>query len=503
MILRLALVLLITPSTFAASLVSSVAASLKSRGDAPVITMSVCGAGRASPAVVCEALGLSSGSGCTLVDAPTPLALLDSSDEGADGATAAAAADVLALEVRFADLVERTAHGLGQLQPLLQRSVRLRDLRPQPKLLLLTVTDYDASAVSEAEVQAFAQAQIEELVSALSLPAEEPALTAADLLQLHCFFLPSKTASPDGYESALSKLGDALTNDASSSYLLSDSKWMQQASKVVATVGQAAERAPAAPPSASPAEGQAAYQCGLLAEAAARGFQKGASALRKAADGTLVRACLTLSSLAPFKLSIVAISRSPSPFLLVFAQLPDFGDQASALVNDAVARFDADAATFKGVAPVGAARSALAEQLQRALYGPFRKQLAVLQRMTLSKFRAKVSATKPSADIEAQLKILLDEAKAAFDTSAKSLLPPGVRWTYSYERQSVLESMADTAKSHVETLQVQGLYLSTKNNNLPIDFAAHWLLPHPFGRDSRYDPSRRTTCRRTSRRRRR
>ena len=289
MILRLALVLLITPSTFAASLVSSVAASLKSRGDAPVITMSVCGAGRASPAVVCEALGLSSGSGCTLVDAPTPLALLDSSDEGADGATAAAAADVLALEVRFADLVERTAHGLGQLQPLLQRSVRLRDLRPQPKLLLLTVTDYDASAVSEAEVQAFAQAQIEELVSALSLPAEEPALTAADLLQLHCFFLPSKTASPDGYESALSKLGDALTNDASSSYLLSDSKWMQQASKVVATVGQAAERAPAAPPSASPAEVHAAYQCGLLAEAAAREFQKGASALRKAADGTLVR----------------------------------------------------------------------------------------------------------------------------------------------------------------------------------------------------------------------
>ena len=317
MILRLALVLLITPSTFAASLVSSVAASLKSRGDAPVITMSVCGAGRASPAVVCEALGLSSGSGCTLVDAPTPLALLDSSDEGADGATAAAAAGVLALEVRFADLVERTAHGLGQLQPLLQRSVRLRDLRPQPKLLLLTVTDYDASAVSEAEVQAFAQAQIEELVSALSLPAEEPALTAADLLQLHCFFLPSKTASPDGYESALSKLGDALTNDASSSYLLSDSKWMQQASKVVATVGQAAERAPAAPPSASPAEVHAAYQCGLLAEAAAREFQKGASALRKAADGTLVRAAPhAASSLAPLKLSIV--SPFPAHPLLFF-----------------------------------------------------------------------------------------------------------------------------------------------------------------------------------------
>lgn len=37
-------------------------------------------------------------------------------------------------------------------------------------------------------------------------------------------------------------------------------------------------------------------------------------------------------------------------------------------------------------------------------------------------------------------------------------------------------------------LQVQGLYLSTKSSKIPIDMAAHWLLPHPFGRDSRYDP---------------
>ena len=99
-----------------------------------------------------------------------------------------------------------------------------------------------------------------------------------------------------------------------------------------------------------------------------------------------------------------------------------------------------------------------------------------------------VSATKPSVEIEAQLKSLLDEATAAFDTSASALLPSGVRWTYAYERASVVESMADLAKSHVQTLQVQGLYLSKENNQLPVDFSAHWLLPHPFGRDSRYDP---------------
>jgi len=157
-------------------------------------------------------------------------------------------------------------------------------------------------------------------------------------------------------------------------------------------------------------------------------------------------------------------------------------------VEQATARFDADAAPFKSATPVSAARAALAEQLQRALYGPYRKQLAALQRMTLSKFNAKVQGQKPTADVEEQLALLVKEALAAFDASAQGLLPSGVRWTYSYERASVLTAMREAAALHVQTLQVQGLYLSKAGHSIPVDFAAHWLLPHPFGRDSRSDP---------------
>jgi len=77
---------------------------------------------------------------------------------------------------------------------------------------------------------------------------------------------------------------------------------------------------------------------------------------------------------------------------------------------------------------------------------------------------------------------------AAFDASAVGLLPSGVRWTYTYERASVLTAMREAAALHVQTLQVQGLYLSKAGHSIPVDFAAHWLLPHPFGRDSRSDP---------------
>ena len=49
----------------------------------------------------------------------------------------------------------------------------------------------------------------------LALPAEEAALTSAELLQLKCFFLPSKAHAPDAYEQRLASLRDALTADGS------------------------------------------------------------------------------------------------------------------------------------------------------------------------------------------------------------------------------------------------------------------------------------------------
>ena len=113
-------------------------------------------------------------------------------------------------------------------------------------------------------------------------------------------------------------------------------------------------------------------------------------------------------------------------------------------------------------------------------------QLAALQRQTLSKFRAKLGGQKPAADIELTLNALVAETMKAFDGMATNLVPAGSRWTYEYERRSVYEAIDEMVKLHVNTLQVQGLYLSKAGHRMPEDFSAHWLLPHPFGRDSRF-----------------
>jgi len=440
--------MLLVASAHAKSLVTSAGGSLKGLGDAPVVPIVCCGAGRVAgaPSVMAEALGAKPTSPVVVVSSESAtVALLDvESASAADSAAAATACDVLALEVRLADLVSSSAHGLSQLQPLLQRCVRLRDVRAKPKQLLVTVKDFDNRQVSEAEVSAFVAKQVDELVANLALPEDGEAASAAMLLQVQCLFLPSKRRALDAYEDALGSVKAALTSAASS-----------PASAFLACIDQAAELAPPATPSAPPSEVHAAYQCGLLAEAAARDFQKGASALRKAGDAGL---------------------------------LSDFGERATTLLNDAVARFDVDSTSFKGAAPVAAARAALSEQLQRVLYGPYRKQMAMLQKQTVGKFRAKVAAQKPSADIEVQMAKLLAEATEGFNEAAKALMPEGIGWSYTYERQAVVDMMEEAARLQVQTFQVQGLYLSKSGHKMPVDFSAHWLLPHPFGRDSRYDP---------------
>lgn len=262
----------------AKGLVASVGNALKPSGDTPVVAIACCGAGRlpAAPAVLSQALGALPGSEVSVVDEETPIVLMDVAHAGtADLSAAVAACDVLALEVRFADLVDATPHGLAQLLPLLQHWVRMREASSDPKELLLTIVDFDASEVSEADVAAFASAQLNEIVASAVPEDVSSTLSTTDLVQLKCSFVPREAAST--YEAALDALKSALADAPS-----------QTASGLIASISQAADIVTPTAPAASPAEVHAAYQCGLLAEAAARDFQKGASALRKAADGALL-----------------------------------------------------------------------------------------------------------------------------------------------------------------------------------------------------------------------
>ena len=199
-----------------ADLSSSLGSALKSRGDGMVATVASCG-----PSLLCDALG-GRGAVSVVEGSPTALALLRTEDSS-EGAVAVAASDVVVLELRMADLTQRSAHGLAaQLRPLLQRSLRLHHVRPQKKLLLVTVTDFDGGLASEADVAAFVSAEVDALWGGLLKPSTCEAAAAGDALEVQCAFLPHPSLAEEAFGAALSSLAARFTDAASPAYLFAD-----------------------------------------------------------------------------------------------------------------------------------------------------------------------------------------------------------------------------------------------------------------------------------------
>ena len=468
-----------------ADLSSSLGSALKSRGDGMVATVASCG-----PSLLCDALG-GRGAVSVVEGSPTALALLRTEDSS-EGAVAVAASDVVVLELRMADLTQRSAHGLAaQLRPLLQRSLRLHHVRPQKKLLLVTVTDFDGGLASEADVAAFVSAEVDALWGGLLKPSTCEAAAAGDALEVQCAFLPHPSLAEEAFGAALASLAARFTDAASPAYLFADGRRSAPAAATAAAVERfgAEGAAPKPAPPAEPAEVAAAYRCTTAAEEAAREFQKGAAALKKAGEGALLpdfgeqaRARARGAAARPLPPpSLLPSAALPPPFSLLTPPPPPLS-QAGSLVSDALDRFDAASESLKGAPSVDAARAALQEQLQRALYPPFRRQLAAAQRNTLSAFRQKLAALKPTAEVEVELKGMVKEALDGFGETAKALLPPTTKWGYGYEKSAVAATLKEQAQAHVETLRVQGLYLPKEGRHKPIDIGVHWLLLE-FGGD--------------------
>jgi len=417
----------------------SLGSAAKAQGDGRMAAVACCGVDRSATKA---ALGSR-----LVVEGPTTLALLDAQSSVSEGALAIAASQVVLLEVRLADLMEAGPNGLQQLLPLLQRSVGLSPSGSK-KLLLLAVVDYDPSDATESAVAATASAQLEQLWSRLGLPE-----SASDAFDMEVCYLPHPAAAQ--FDESVAELKARFVAAEAGAYIFAEGRYSAPASSLLETAEALAAK-PTPPPfaAASPADVQAAFACGQASDGAIKEFQKGLAAVRKAADASL---------------------------------LPDFGEQAAALLASAIERYEGEAAPLQSTAAFGATREALRAQLRRALLLPYRKQLGTLQKQTLAKFRQKLSATRPSAEIEAELAATVAEIKAGYEAQAVQLSAPSLGFEDGFERREMYEAFETAVASHVENLRVQGLYLPVKAVKLPVDFSAHWLMLNPFGKDARYD----------------
>jgi len=428
--------------------VPGLSSALSKLGDTRVATVACCSAGST------PVLSASLGDGLVMASA-TALALVKEPGV-ADASLAVAASDVVLLELRQDDLIQDGPHGIGQLAPLLQRSLRLQHLKPNKKLLLVVVVDADEEEATSAQLAQLARGAAGRVWDGLLKPADCAVTSLDEMFELELCTLPPAAYEADEHRSALEALKARFTSADADTYFFAEGRYSSSSSSAALTLSSLADQPPplGAQEAPTPSEARAAYSCAAIAEAATKQFSRGLSALKKESES---------------------------------AYLADFGEKAGALLDECFARYDEGCGALNGAAAVASTRMALRLQLIRALHAPFRKQLMQLQKQAMEKFSQKIAALKPSAEVEAELKQMTKVASDAFVKQAEQLLPSGVEWSYSYEKSTLGAILDEQATNHVETLRVQGLYLPKTGQKIPVDFSAHYLMLSPFGQDSRYD----------------
>lgn len=342
--------------------------AFKGVGEGRVATVACCGASKLGGAPL-----LSTSQSCQRVEVvpgATALALVCGEDV-AEQSIALASSDVVLLELRQSDLEADGPHGMAQLAPLLQRSLPLRGLKPQKKLLVLAVQQ-DDEPVPKKQLEAFAFAALDRVWAGLRMPDGKP-IPLADVFETSFALIPAGAGADKATAALAARFRDAARPD----YLFRQGAWSTPADKALSTltaVGQA-DHVPGETAYAA-SDALLAYHSAQVAERAAKSFAKGLAALRKASEA--------------------------SP-------LPDFGERLAALVADTMAKFDSDAQALQnGLAQnsptTGAARAALLAQLARGTAPTCRRQLALLQLSTRDKFMQKLQVRAKPPPLRYQLR---------------------------------------------------------------------------------------------------
>ena len=570
--MRLLLLVLALSSSASAELLGTLSGAIKGVGDGRVATVACCGASKIGASTVLSAAATKP---VEVMPGSTAVALVSGGDV-AESAMAVASSDVVLLELRLSDLEADGPHGIAQLAPLLQRSLKLRALKPGKKLLVLVVSE-DEEPSPRAELSALVSGALERLWASIRKPEDAAKLSLPDAFEAppphpRCRTLaaasrrrPAGAAAPPTPPLLPALLADDAArcprrrrrgrrrrgaarplHGPERSGLPLQGGGVVDAGVGRAGHGQGAQRGGAPAAGHHRALGRGADGAPLLRHcgAGSKALLKGPQGAAKGVGGAPRPPRLRPHPAAP---AMGPAGPPPAPSLPTdrpprqATALPDFGERLGSLIDDSIAKYSADAAQLGGSPTVATARSALLSQITRAATPTCRRQLKLLQVQSRERFMQKLAALKPSlkapcttspplaaaaslpplpappspaappTQVEAELRTMVKEAATKFEADAKAALPPTLPLSYSFEKQAVVTSMAEAAKAQappprtcpppprrrprappaprpqVELWRVQGLYLPLDGFKTPVDIGLHWLLPRPFGVDSRYD----------------
>jgi len=157
------------------------------------------------------------------------------------------------------------------------------------------------------------------------------------------------------------------------------------------------------------------------------------------------------------------------------------------LIENVLNKFDKDAALFINTKVYKQKREFLKENILFDLQTVFEKQVQKIKDISLYNFRESLAPIQITNRVENDIQVVFQTVDIYFKEVVKSLTSKyssGI-WYYEREHRQLKQEMRDISIERLQMAKLQGMHFH-KNKN-PVNLSFHFLHPHPFGKDLRYD----------------
>nr|UXY87169.1 SEY1 [Cryptomonas sp.] len=188
--------------------------------------------------------------------------------------------------------------------------------------------------------------------------------------------------------------------------------------------------------------------------------------------------------------SLSLYKKSIDPWLICCEEggiIQNFGKEADELINEITFIFEKDASVFQDTKVYVQKKEVLREKILHDLQKIFEKQIQKTKEMSFLSFKESLAPIQITNQVERDIQAVIKTIDSYFTEIAGSLCSKkssGI-WFYEKEHQELKQGMIEIAIEKLQMARLQGIYLQ-KNRN-PISLSFHFLHPHPFGKDLRFD----------------
>nr|UXY87659.1 SEY1 [Cryptomonas curvata] len=167
--------------------------------------------------------------------------------------------------------------------------------------------------------------------------------------------------------------------------------------------------------------------------------------------------------------------------------IQNFGKEVDILINEILTTYEKDACMFRTTKIFLQKKEFLKESMIFDLQKTFEKQVFKVKEVSLQNFKESLAPIQISNRVEKDIQAVIQAVDRYFREIVKSLTSKYSldSWFFEKEYRELVQEMREISIERLQLAKLQGVYV--QKNKHPIALSFHFLHPHPFGKDLRFD----------------